>query len=79
MDHLSKKKLTKVQTKVWRLSYALKGTGALFRENKQAIPLSDEELGGIGELLNILSDELAMLEDVLSYGHDCQGVGKDEL
>ena len=61
---LSNEKKEILTNKLWRLESALNGLGAVFQCEKESIFNSDE-LYGIGNLMKILSSQIAEVENEL--------------
>ncbi len=66
------------------LSRSLTGVAGLFQAGSREIPLQNDELNGIGNLLYMLSNELLAVEDILrgNAGHltlsECDGEIKND-
>lgn len=70
MDHLNQKVIDKVKERLWIICGSLRGLGSLFRQTNTSAVFETEELFGIGQLLEKLSEEVGILEDILNCGYD---------
>lgn len=76
LKHLNKKKVEAVNDRLWQVESGLKGLGSLFKNQSRHASYSQDELFGLGQLLQHLSYELSVLEDVLHCGYDSKAMKK---
>ena len=66
-EHLTKEKMEYVERGPWEVESALNGLAGLFQGGRSDIPLGEDEWFGMGQVLNIFSQRLSALDDILLY------------
>ena len=75
MEFMEKKKLNEAYTRLLEIERAMKGLAAVLFTTTDDIPLSNEDLSGLGHLLQIFSREINRVEGFLRDGegvHSCK-------
>jgi hypothetical protein len=70
MKHLNKKVLFKVCDRLDVAKGSLIGLSGLLAQDNRDSCIENSELNGLGQLLNKMSEELGVLEDILRSGKD---------
>ena len=77
LDHLNPKLIESICLRLSTLEGSLKGLAALFKQGANDSCFEADELFGLGQLLDGLSQESARLEDILSSGRD--SIARNEI
>ena len=77
LDHLTSKKIEGVCTELWKIRGALRGVGSVLQHQSSDLCYETDELFGLGQLFESLSEQIARQEDILQCGYDSMAINKD--
>lgn len=76
LDHLTKEKVENVCDEMWKLCGALRGIGTVLQQQVHDPCYEGDDLFGLGQLFESMSEQIARLEDILRSGYDSMAVPK---